>query len=115
MKSLAPLVFFMGFLAGCQPRHHVTFQAETVTLHLWLPEAASVQFASSIDSYTLHQAKRDRDGSWSVGSLPNQEFQYFYLVDGKPFIPDCRFRQSDDFGAMNCRHLPAMAQVEAVR
>ena len=105
-RGLVPVVLAV-LLGGCAPRHHATLQDGTLTLHLRAPEAATVQFASSLDDYALHQATRQADGSWTVAGLPNREFQYFYLVDGTPRTPDCRFRQHDDFGTSNCRYLPA--------
>lgn len=100
------LVFLAGGLQGCVPQHSVTIHAETVTLALQAPQATSVHFASSADQYALHKATSNGDGIWFINGLANREFQYFYLVDGKLFIPDCRFRQNDDFGTTNCRHLP---------
>jgi len=100
------LVFLAGALQGCVPQHSVTIHAETVTLALQAPKATSVQFASSADQYALHTATSNGDGIWFINGLANREFQYFYLVDGKLFIPDCRFRQNDDFGTTNCRYLP---------
>jgi hypothetical protein len=100
------IVILAGCFQGCASPHQVTVQADTVTLSLRAPQAARVQFASSADRYTLHEASKDRDGIWTFTGLANREFQYFYLVDGKVFLPDCRFRQSDDFGTANCRYLP---------
>ena len=106
MSRWLAIIFLVACLQGCAPLHYVTIKADTVTLYLQAPQAMRVQFASSADHYTRHEAIRDRNGSWSVNGPKNQEFQYFYLIDGQFFIPDCRFRQSDDFGTTNCRHLP---------
>jgi len=95
-----------GLLWGCAPRHEVRVEAETVTLVLRAPEAADVQFAASINQFAALPAKRDRHGVWVVAGLANAEFQYFYLVDGLVVLPDCRIKVSDDFGSVNCRHLP---------
>lgn len=96
----------LGLAGGCAPRHTVIILDKSVTLVLQAPEALVVQFASSADQYSLRPAKKDTQGNWVVAGLGNQEFQYFYLVDGKVFLPDCRYRQADDFGAANCRYLP---------
>ena len=32
----------------------------------------------------------------------SRDFRYFYLVDGKVLIPDCRMVEQDDFGGANC-------------
>jgi hypothetical protein len=100
------LVFLAVFLQGCAPQHHTIVLVEKVTLFLNAPQAKQVQFASSVDQYVVHEATKNPEGIWVTTELANQEFQYFYLVDGKPFTPECRFRQSDDFGTTNCRYLP---------
>ena len=106
MIRLLALIFLAGFVQGCAPQHYVAVQADTVTLSLHAPEAERIQFASSTDQYTLHEIRKNRDGTWTITGLVNKEFLYFYLVDGKMFVPECRFRQNDDFGTTNCRYLP---------
>jgi hypothetical protein len=106
MSRLLAIGILIGSLQGCAPQHLIIVQADKVTLLLNAPQAKQVQFASSTDHYTAHDATKDPEGHWVVTELANQEFQYFYLIDGKSFIPDCRFRQHDDFGTTNCRYLP---------
>ncbi|MBV5316773.1 MAG: hypothetical protein JZU50_03090 [Desulfobulbaceae bacterium] len=91
---------------GCTRQHYVIIKADTLTLYLQAPQATRVQFASSADQFVLHEVVKKGDGSWAIGGLANTEFQYFYLVDGKVVLPECRFRQNDDFGTANCRYLP---------
>ncbi len=46
--------------------------------------------------------------TWRV-TLPGEyEFTYFYMIDGKPFLPPCRFTEKDDFGSENCIFVPDM-------
>jgi hypothetical protein len=71
-----------------------------------LPDAKIVQFASSVDNYHVHDILKSEPGFWEV-SIPRQlEFKYFYIVDGVTYIPDCRFKEQDDFGKQNCIYLP---------
>ena len=100
------VVAIFGLAGGCAPRHTVMIVDQSVTLVLQAPDASVVQFASSIDRFKLHPVTKDAQGNWAVAGLGNQEFQYFYLVDGQVLLPDCRYRQADDFGAANCRYLP---------
>ncbi|MGD9948310.1 MAG: hypothetical protein AB7U29_07500 [Desulfobulbus sp.] len=93
-------------VAGCAPRHTVVVKNNTVVLELHLHEVDEVGFASSLDQFSVHQARPGQHGQWIIAGLPNREFQYFYLVDGKVLLPDCRFTVMDDFGASNCRYLP---------
>lgn len=106
MSRLIAMGLVIGCLQGCAPQHLTIVQADTVTLLLNAPQAKQVQFASSIDHFTAHDATKNPEGHWVVTELANQEFQYFYIVDGSLFIPECRFRQNDDFGTTNCRYLP---------
>ncbi len=108
IQSMA-IFMVLGGLLGCAPKHYVTVREDAVAMHLQAPRATAVQFASSMDHFTLHPLRRDSDGSWVIRGLSNREFQYFYLVDGKVVIPDCRFRENDDFGAANCRYIPQFA------
>lgn len=111
MIRVSAAIFLVCGLLGCTARtHYVTIEAQTVTLYLQAPQASRVQFASSIDTFVLHEATRSNDGSWWVAGLGNREFRYFYLVDGKVFLPDCRFREADDFGSANCRYLPEVGR-----
>jgi hypothetical protein len=98
--------FLLLVLAGCAPRHTVVMQGNTVVLVLTAPESSQVGFASSLDQFTVHQALKAGPDQWIVKGLPNREFQYFYVVDGKVLLPECRYTVSDDFGSVNCRHLP---------
>lgn len=99
------LLIFVA-LVGCAPRHFVAQSGDRVNLYLDKPEAVEVLFASSIDGYRLHQAQKDRSGVWLVTGPANREFRYFYRVDGRVHVPDCRYRELDDFGTSSCIHQP---------
>ena len=107
MRFLA-LACLICCLLGCAPSHRVVVHGVDVSLSLQAPEARRVQFACSADRFALREATRDRDGLWTIeiNNMADREFQYFFVVDGAPLTPDCRFRQNDDFGAANCLYLP---------
>ncbi len=105
---LLPVVsLVLIFLAACQPRHFAQIEDEAISLYLTKPDAHQVQLGSSIDRFTLHSAV-NRDGVWEVTLPYRGEFEYFYLVDGQLFLPECRVRVSDDFGSKNCLFVPNM-------
>ncbi|MDD2463607.1 MAG: hypothetical protein PHI97_06385 [Desulfobulbus sp.] len=93
-------------ITGCAPQHTVIVQSNTVVLTLHLHEVDAVGFSSSLDQFAVHKAREEQRGQWVIAGLPNRDFQYFYLVDGKVLLPECRFKVKDDFGAVNCRYLP---------
>jgi hypothetical protein len=95
------------FCTGCAVSSQFgTGASGEVTLYLNAPDARSVVFLSSRDNYLGHALDRDADGLWVKKGLADEEFRYFYLVDGNVLIPDCRYREADDFGQVNCIHLP---------
>jgi len=104
-RYFAGLVVFLA-LGACSGHHYVGSNKQGLIFYLEYPGASEVAFASSSDDFQLRQAHRDKLGRWLIEGLKKEDFQYFYLVDGKPFVPDCRYRQQDDFGSENCVYLP---------
>ena len=75
-------------------------------MYLNAPDAEEVLFASSADNFRVHKAGRTSEGLWITGDLVDREFRYFYIVDGKTYTPECRYREQDDYGAVNCIYQP---------
>ncbi|MFT5700036.1 MAG: hypothetical protein ACI8ZB_002907 [Desulforhopalus sp.] len=93
-------------LSSCTPHHYTTRDAGGVSLFLDAPKATEVSFASSIDSFQVRPAKKNSNGLWVMNDLVDHEFDYFYIVDGRVYVPDCRYKEKDDFGANNCIYQP---------
>lgn len=111
MKRWPGVALTLFFVASCASSPHTdTTAQEKVTLTLRAPDAREVRLLASCDHFTPRPAIRDPEGVWRSTGLPNIDFNYFYLVDGKPITPDCRFTANDDFGATNCRHIPRIQQ-----
>lgn len=94
------------FISGCAPQHFDIRQSGVVTMYLDAPEASHVIFVSSTDSFREHRIDKDARGLWVSENLPDRIFRYFYIVDGRVYTPDCRYRERDDFGATNCIYQP---------
>jgi len=122
MKRLGLLIAIWVVFSGCA-KHYYHQHTDMATLYLKVPNAENVQFAYSLDAFKLHQAKKVRDRIWlDVGiytfkvrkqiwevSVPvNAEFRYFYIVDGSIHLPDCMYRERDDFGSENCLFQPEL-------
>ncbi|MEW6185391.1 MAG: hypothetical protein AB1585_06590 [Thermodesulfobacteriota bacterium] len=104
-KYLLLVVFVLMLISGCTS-HYQRVKGDGVHLYLKKSDAQKVFFASSIDGFSLHPVKRVFNGIWEI-TVPTQgEFKYFYVVDGMPFVPACRFNENDGFGSKNCLHLP---------
>lgn len=98
---VTPVIILMMSLTGCASHF---FRVKDNTLHIYLkkPEARLVLFAYSKDGYELHPAERIDSTTWLLTVPADSGFSYFYLVDGAIFLPECRFKEKDDFGSENC-------------
>jgi hypothetical protein len=104
-RYLPVLLLLLVLLSGCA-RHFYTVKAGTVHLYLRASDAGTVYVASSLDGYALHELMRNEEGMWETALPAQQEFRYFYIVDGQVFVPPCRLRERDDFGSENCVYCP---------
>jgi len=95
-------------LAGCAATHYHERQSDRVTFYLRAPGARGVAFVSSQDDYQIHRAERVNDSRWMVTVAANSEFRYFYIVDGRVYLPECKLFEKDDFGSRNCIYVPGM-------
>ena len=102
--------FLSGILlilvSGCAPHHFITSESDVVTVYLDAPKASKVIFVSSVDNFREHATQKNTKGLWAIENLTNREFQYFYIVDGRLYVPECQYREKDDFGAANCIYQP---------
>jgi hypothetical protein len=105
MPLLARLLAVAFFIAGCAG-HSYHREDDRVHLRLRDGHAREVLFSSSLEGFGLQRAQKTGEATWEV-TVPNRgEFTYFYIVDGKVHLPDCPYREKDDFGAYNCLYKP---------
>ena len=102
------LILVISAIGGCTT-HYYKPQDDLVRIYL-KKNAKQVYFASSIDRYTLHPIPRNGNGFWEISVSGYETFRYFYVVDGKVYVPDCRFKEFDDFGMQNCIFIPSEAR-----
>jgi hypothetical protein len=95
-------------LSGCAAGHFYRIEGAYVYFYLKAPDRATVLFASSLDGYRFHEAKRVKKGLWQVAVPAEREFRYFYVINGEVFLPPCDMREKDDFGSENCMYSPGM-------
>ncbi len=99
------VLVYMG-LAGCVPGHFTNNNGDFIKLYLRAPSANAVQFVSNLDRYQIHDIETNSQGLWEVRVPSHSEFKYFYIVDGLVFLPNCQFKENDDFGRQNCIYQP---------
>lgn len=108
MKRLLASICLVALgVAGCAT-HYVRVESEKVHLFLKAPQAQEVLFASSQDHFQWHSADRIGGQVWRVTLQRNVPQSYMYRVDRKLYVPDCRFKELDDFGSEICLYMPGM-------
>ena len=105
MKTWGLAVFILLGISG-HAEHYYSVTDDRVIFYLDLPGAENVYFAHSLDDYFRHRVTAGRDGRREFAVTANAEFRYFYIVDGTVYLPECEFRESDDFGFENCIFIP---------
>jgi hypothetical protein len=93
---------FLWMAACAGPGHYIAAQGDSAGFFLNHPDAADVRLAVSTDGFQLHQAREIKPGLWMAAVPLRDDMTYFFVVDGRPYIPDCPYKQSDDFGSENC-------------
>lgn len=106
MIRFPKILLVVACLTGCHSSHYFTCEDTTVDLYLINPRADNVLFSSSINNYQNVTAVEESAGIWAIYGIDNREFRYFYIIDGTVYTPDCRFRETDDFGMVNCIYQP---------
>ena len=108
IRYLVLTAAFATWVCGCAPLHWAVpgKDMNSVTFFLTMPAAARVEFASSMDDFTMHEVKKNGSGIWETVLPFHTEFRYFYRVDGAFYIPDCPCRETDDLGSQNCIYVP---------
>jgi hypothetical protein len=109
MMALLAAVLMGG---GCTA-HHSMVRNGKVEMYLTAPQAQSVVLVIAGDPFQKVPASRDDAGAWKVTLNHAGEFKYFYLVDNKAYVPDCRMREQDDFGSDNCVFTARMNEVHS--
>jgi len=107
MKRLLLFSLLVFALAGCA-RHYYRLDDGSIRIFLRAPQASSVYFASSLDNFELHPADKSGSGTWVVSVDSDTQFSYFYVIDGQPYVPECTYKEYDDFGGENCVFIPGM-------
>ena len=104
LRSLSCLL--LTTLLGCSASHVVTRCGSQICLVVEAPAAKTVAFASSADGFALLPIRRDHGGRYTATMPAAGEFSYFFVVDGRVYVPECRDREFDDFGGSNCLYHP---------
>lgn len=64
-------------------------------------EAERIILYSSATGYTPIDAEKAGDW-WHVSIKDTDKLKYFLKADGEIFLPDCKYKENDDFGGELC-------------
>jgi len=108
MSKFLIWAFLIAWTAmGCT--YHVQqLKDDQVYFYLKDTNALKAYFACSLDGFQPHPMKRHTETTWVVSRPADREFTYFYIVGNTSFVPDCRYKEADEFGSENCIYVPEM-------
>ena len=92
-------------LGGCATPYQ-KIKGDQVYLYLKDTTSQTAFFASSLDGFQHHPFTRHTKNTWRINLPADQEFTYFYIMDNQLFIPDCPYKEKDDYGSENCIFVP---------
>ncbi len=80
-----------------------------ISFHAKIPQAKNVYFVSNLTNFQKVKAKMESKGVWE-STLPYKGgiIKYFYIADGKIYLPPCKSYVKDGFGGKDCVYLPTM-------
>lgn len=104
LPFLAAVLLMAVFLAGCAAHYFREGDKET-HVYLRYRGAKSVFFACSLDRFQLHKAEPAGRDLWRVEIPAGKDFSYFYVIDGRTYVPPCPLKERDDFGSENCIYM----------
>lgn len=94
-------------LNGCVSHNYYTKEnTDSIDFFVSIPDAEEVVFVSSQDGFKRHLLVKEND-MWIMRNVrKDTEFRFFFRVDGATYLPECRYREKDDFGGGNCVYQP---------
>lgn len=102
MKKICVCLFVvLSIISGCSVHYYKIDQTD-ILFYLRNKDAKDVHFQYSHDGFQCHEAEQVKGGLWQVEVPSVDEFSYFYMVDGRMYVPPCLLTEQDDFGNENC-------------
>lgn len=107
MVRIKLILIFVDILILCScATHYQQIKTDRVELYLKKKGAKEIKIAYGLDQFTPHDTQKISNSKWMASIPTNKEFRYFYIVDGEVYLPDCHYKEKDDFGSENCIFQP---------
>ncbi len=110
MKRLIAIGLVFAMVSGCSMApYSVKRYDDSISFLVKIPKAREVYFVSNLTDFRKVKAKNEGDGIWKA-TLPYRGgiIKYFYIADGRIYLPPCKAYERDDFGGKDCVYLPKM-------
>lgn len=65
-RSMLLIATALLFLTGCTAGHYYKVENDSAHIYLKKPAAQVIYFASSLDGYEFHEAKKINDTTWRI-------------------------------------------------
>jgi len=102
LKLSVVIILFLMTIA-CS-KHYVRQSEDSLSFYYNGKDVEKVLFYSDINNYAGRNFEKN-DGNW-IYTLNKPadlgEIKFFYKVDGKVYLPECRMKIKDDFGGELC-------------
>ena len=105
---LLSVIALLSLMSGCAKQHTVIVNGKSLVFQYRDDKAKEIILATSLDNFAYHRARRENNDLWIVHVPIQNEFSYFYIVDGQVKLPECPNSVFDDFGGKNCIYVHAM-------
>ncbi len=102
LKFSVVIILFLAVMA-CS-KHYVKQSEDSLYFYYNGKDAEKVLFYSDINNYAGRSFKKS-EGYWIYilnKPVEAEEIKFFYKVDGKVYLPECRMKINDDFGGKLC-------------
>lgn len=109
IQTMIMLAATAGTLTGCLPLP-LSHPEHEARITVDLPEANEVIILSSLNRYEPVFMNKTFFGTWEIHLQGDKTFEYFFRVDGKPYTPECRLQQRDDWGGRQCIYSPGIQE-----
>lgn len=106
IKIITALFLTIGFMSGCTTQYSYKIVKNELNIFIKKPKTEKVYFLSSLDEFKRHEIFKNDKGLWEVTLPADREFRFFFIADGKVFLPECNQRESDDLGSEDCIYIP---------
>ncbi len=107
MKKFLTVGVSIFLLSACSiSSYSIKRQGNLISFYLRNPTAKSVYFVSNLTNFKKVKSIKENKKVWKTTlRYSGGVIKYFYIVDGKTYLPPCNSYENDDFGGKDCVYI----------